>query len=130
MAAAALVSMADDDVRLSEELALDEVFGRIRTLYAFEPHTAVDLHRELAEGIGNDPVAGRQRAIEMVRRFKGNEEDRLSVLYVAAVIARADLELSDAEESALGQICELLALSTDEALERIWEVVRTDAARP
>jgi len=129
MAAAALVSTADDDVRLSEHLALDEVFGRIRTLYAFEPHTAIDLHRDLAEGIASDPIAGRRRALEMVRRFKGNEDDRLSVLYVAAVIARADLDLSAAEELALGDICELLALSTDEALERIWDVVRTEAPR-
>ena len=36
MAAAALVSMADDEVRLSEQLALDEVFGRIRTRNAFD----------------------------------------------------------------------------------------------
>ena len=129
MAAAALVSMADDEVRLSEQLALGEVIGRIRSLYAFESHTAVDLHREIAEKIANDPSEGRQRAFEMVERFEGNEDDRLSVLYVAAVIARADLDLSASEEIALEQICERLSLSTDYALERIWDVVRTEAAR-
>jgi tellurite resistance protein len=130
MSAAALVSMADDEVRLSEQLALDEVFGRIRTLYAFESKLAVDLHREIAEEIAKDPIGGRERAMARVGRFEGNEDDRLSVLYVAAVIARADLELSAAEEVALIQICECLSLSTDEALERIWEVVMTEAARP
>jgi tellurite resistance protein len=129
MAAAALVSMADEEVRLSEQLALNEVFGRIRTLYAFDPHTAVDLHREIAEGIAEDPQRGRRRALETVGRFEGNEDDRLSVLYVAAVIARADFDLSKAEEFTLGQICERLSLSTDEALERIGDVVRAEDAR-
>jgi tellurite resistance protein len=129
MAAAALVSMADDEVRLSEQNALDEVFSRIRTLYAFEPHTAVDLHRAFAEGIGEDPDEGRRVAIDTVRRFDGNKDDRLSVLYVAAVIASADHDLSVAEESALGEICKGLAIPTDESLARIWNVVRTEAAR-
>ena len=126
MAAAALVSTADDDVRLSEQLALDEVFERIRTLYAFEPQTAVDLHREIAREIAKDPIEGRTRALERVGRFEGNEDDRLTILYVAAVIARADLELSQSEENALAQICERLALSTDVALAQIWAVVEAE----
>ena len=94
MAAAALVSMADEDVRLSELLALDDVLGQIDRLQSFEPNEAVDLHRGFTEKIQVDSVTGRTHALEVVAGFEGNQDDRLSILYVAAVIARADLDLS------------------------------------
>lgn len=120
MAAAALVSMADDDLRLSEELALDAVLERMRSLEVFDAHTAVDLHRQFSEAIARDPDGGREHALETIGRFGGGEDDRLSVLYVAAVLARADLDLSAAEEAMLVRICDRLELEPDAALERIW----------
>jgi tellurite resistance protein len=123
MAAAALVSMADDDVRLSEQVALDEVLERIDKLQVFEPHTAIDLHRHFADQIQADALAGRKQALEAVAHFEGDQNDRLVVLYVAAVIARADLDLSETEEVALAQICECLGLVAEESLTQIWGAV-------
>ena len=122
MAAAALVSMADEDVRLSELLALDDVLGQIDRLQSFEPNEAVDLHRGFTEKIQVDSVTGRTHALEVVAGFEGNQDDRLSILYVAAVIARADLDLSALEEAALQQICGCLGLSVEESLTKIWGV--------
>ena len=126
MAAAALVSMADEDVRLSELLALDEVLQRIDRLKLFEPNEAVDLHRRFTGEIQGDAVVGRRRAIEIVSSFAGNRDDRLSILYIAAVIARADLDLSALEEAALQQICECLGLSIEESLAKIWNVANAN----
>lgn len=129
MAAAALVSMADDDVRLSEHFALDEALDRIRTFEAFDSREAIDLHREIVDRIKNDGEQGRARALQMLSGFDGNEDDRLTVLYLAVVIARADHVLSAAEESALGEICERLGLSSEESLERIWGVLEIETTR-
>jgi len=123
MAAAALVSMADDDVRLSEQVALDDVLKRIDQLQVFEPHTAIDLHRRFSDGIQADALAGREQALEVVAHYEGSQNDRLIVLYVAAVIARADLDLSEIEEVALAQICESLGLVAEESLTQIWGAV-------
>ena len=54
MAASALVAMADREVRLSEQLALDHVLERIERLSVFDPHTAVDLHKRYAEELRDD----------------------------------------------------------------------------
>jgi tellurite resistance protein len=127
MAAAALVSTADDDIRLSEQLALDDALSRIDKLDVFAPNVAVDLHREFADRIRSSAAAGRARALEVIDAFDGDRDDRLLVLYVAAVVARGDLELSSAEEAVLARICEGLRLPVAESLDQIWGAV---ASRP
>jgi len=122
MAAAALVSAADAQVRLSEQLALDEVLGRIDKLQVFEPNTAVDLHRRFVEQLEADAEKGRRSALDAVRGFRGEPSDRLLVLYVAAVIAKADHELSAVEEEALADICDALGLPAQQSLARIWGI--------
>ncbi|MDJ0869684.1 MAG: TerB family tellurite resistance protein [Myxococcota bacterium] len=119
MAAAALVATADEDVRLSEQLALDELLGRVEKLRVFAVHDAVDLHRDFVERILANAAAGRAAALEAVSAFRGDEDQRLLVLYVGAVIAKADLELSETEERALNEICGALALP-ESALARVW----------
>jgi tellurite resistance protein len=128
MAAAALVSGADAQVRLSEQLALDEVLGRIDKLQVFEPNTAVDLHRRFVEQLEADADKGRRSALDAVRDFHGDPNDRLLILYVGAVIARADHELSAPEEAVLGEICDALGLPAQESLRRIWGIVASEPA--
>jgi len=120
MAAAALVSTADEDVRLSEQLALDRVLDRLDRLRVFDPHTGVELHRRYAESILADPSQGRLAAIQALVSFDGSDEERLLILYVAAVIAKADQVLSNLERGALDQICQALSLPVEPSLERIW----------
>lgn len=126
MAAAALVSSADDDVRLSEQLALDALLERIDKLQVFEPQTSVDIHRDFVERFAADPDLGRKNALDRIAAFRGDDSDRLLILYVGAVIARADLELSDAEERVLADICTALGLSPAESMARLWESGESD----
>jgi len=123
MAAAALVATADEEVRLSEQLALDDALDRIDKLQVYEPGTAADLNRRFVEAIEADRAAGRQQALEALSRFEGDRDDRQIVLYVAAVIARADLELSSSEEETLQEIAERLDLPAHETLSEIWGAV-------
>ncbi len=120
MAAAALVSSADSDVRLSEQLAIDSLLGRMDKLQLFDPHAGVELHRRYAERIKAEHNRGRRDALDSVAKFRGDEEQSLLILYVGAVVAKADGHLSEQEESALADICETLALPAEESLARIW----------
>ncbi len=121
MAAAALVSTADEDVRLSEQLALDQLLERMDLLRVFDPHTGVDLHRRFVDGIGAHRGHGRREALAALTAFRGDEDQGLLILYVAAGIAKADQNLSEPEERALHEICDALGLPAQESLARIWD---------
>jgi tellurite resistance protein len=120
MAAAALVSTADEDVRLSEQFALDRLLERMKQLRIFDPRAAIELHRRYVERIMAESGNGRRDVIDSVSAFRGEEEQRLLILYVGAIVARADGDLSEPEERALADIASALDLSKDESLDRIW----------
>jgi tellurite resistance protein len=120
MAAAALVSSADEDVRLSEQYALDHLLARMDKLRVFDPHAGVELHRRYVERIAAEPGNGRQDAIDSVSSFRGDEEKGLLILYVGAVVAKADGDLSEPETRALADISTALGLPAEESLDRIW----------
>lgn len=123
MAAAALVSTADHDTRLSEQIALDHLLERLEKLRIFHPHRAVDLHRRFAEAIEADPEAGRQKAVAAVSAFKGKGNDALLILFVAASIARANFA-PQAEREVLRELQDHLDLPP-ESFDRIWKATRT-----
>ena len=120
MAAGALVSTADHRVRLSEQLALDDLLARLEKLRVYEVHIGVELHRGFAEQISADPAKGKRTAIEALSAFRGDEEHGLLILYVAATIAGADQELAEPERRMLTEIADELGLPAQESLARIW----------
>ena len=120
MAAAALVSTADEDVRLSEQFALDRLLQRMQQLRVFDPRAGVELHRRYVERITAESGDGRRDAIDSVSSFRGDEEQGLLILYVGAVVARADGDLSEPERRALADISSALGLPMEESLGRIW----------
>ena len=129
MAAGALVSTADHDVRLSEQLALDDLLARLEELRVYDVHVGVELHRGYAERIKADPEKGRRTAIDAISAFRGDEEHGLLILYVAATIAGADQELTATEQQTLAEIADALGLSAQEALARIWGPAAQAAGR-
>ena len=120
MAAAALVSTADEDVRLSEQFALDRLLQRMQQLRVFDPRAGVELHRRYVERITAESGGGRRDALDSVSSFRGDEEQGLLILYVGAVVARADGDLSEPERRALADISSALGLPMEESLGRIW----------
>jgi tellurite resistance protein len=120
MAAAALVSTAEKDVRLSEQFALDRLLERMKQLRVFDPRAGVDLHRRYVERITAESGSGRRDAIDSVSSFRGDEEQGLLILYVGAVVAKADGVLSEPERRTLADISSALGLPVEESLDRIW----------
>jgi tellurite resistance protein len=120
MAAAALVSTADQDVRLSEQYTLDRLLERMEQLRIFDPRAGIELHRRHVERIMAESGSGRQDVIDSVSAFRGDQEQRLLILYVGAIVARADGDLSEPEARALADIASALGLPVEESLDRIW----------
>ncbi len=128
MAAAALVSTADEDVRLSEQFALDRLLERMERLRIFDPRAGIELHRRYVERIMAESGDGRRDAIDSVSAFRGDEEQGLLILYVGAVVARADGDLSEPEARALADIASALDLPVEESLGRIWGTGSAEAS--
>jgi tellurite resistance protein TerB len=123
MAAAALITTSDQEVRLAEQLALDRVLERLDELRVFDPHTGVELHRRYAEQLEADPHQGRSRILALVSHFRGDTHHAELILYVAAAVAMADSDLSGNEQQLLGDLCQHLGLSADRDLPRIFASV-------
>ena len=119
MAVSALVSMADREVRLSEQLGLDYVLENAKRLETVNPHEAVETHRRYVEAIRADAARGRQAALEVISRFREDQDSARTLLSVGLAIATADREVSAVEDSALGEICDALQLPHDEPF--LWK---------
>lgn len=55
MAASALVATADGEVTFSELSALDTMLETVRDLQIYDPHIAVDIYRDFADAIADNP---------------------------------------------------------------------------
>ena len=119
MAVSALVSMADREVRLSEQLGLDYVLENATRLETVNPHEAVEIHRRYVEAIRTDPAAGQRAALEVISRFREDPDSASLLLSVGLAIAKADSEVSAIEDSALAEICDALQLPHDEPF--LWK---------
>ena len=71
MAASALLALADEEVLISERLALDYVLKNVGELKIFDVYKAVDMFRDHVEAIQRDNVAGRERVSKALARFSG-----------------------------------------------------------
>lgn len=119
MAVGALVAMADEDVRLSEQLGLDHVLDNAKRLEAFDPHEALEIHRRHVEAIRADASAGRIAALATLSSFREDPEAAELLLSVGLVIAKADSEITAVEDRSLGEICHILGLPRAPSF--LWE---------
>jgi tellurite resistance protein TerB len=110
MAASALVATADGAVRLAELATLDEVLETVRALRVYDPHDAVDIYRDYATELLDQPQPARERALRAIARIADEPDAARILLKVALAIGRADDALGDAERDALASICAALRL--------------------
>jgi len=110
MAATALVAMADGEVTFSELSALDSVLETVQDLQMYDPHIAVDIYRDFADAIAENPDAGRSDAMAAVGKIGRNHEAAELVIRVAVAISKADGDLNPRESRAIGEICGTLGV--------------------
>ena len=110
MAVSALVSMADREVRFSEQIGLDYVLDNAKRLETVDPHEAVEIHRRYVEAIRDDAAVGQRTALEVIARFREDPDSASLLLAVGLAIAKADSEVSAVEDRALAEICDTLQL--------------------
>lgn len=111
MAATALVATADGEVTFSELSALDAVLESVQDLQIYDPHIAVDIYKDFADAIANDPEAGRRDAMMAVKKIAGNHDAADLVIRVAVAISKADGELTADERGTINELCAELGVT-------------------
>ena len=110
MAASALLALADEEVLISERLALDYVLENVGELKIFDVHKAVDMFRDHVEAIQRDNVAGRERVSKALARFSGDEHAAHVLINACVFIAKADGDFSEQEKQVVTELCRVLRM--------------------
>ena len=110
MAATALVATADGEVTFSELSALDSVMESIQDLQIYDPHVAVDIYRDFADAIADNPEQGRDTALAATSKIVVDHDAAELVIRVAIAISKADGELSPQESDVIHELSELLGV--------------------
>lgn len=116
MAAVAWVAMADDEVRLSEQIALDHVLENLRELQVFDPHQGVELCRVHVQGLARDRAGTEEQLRKIIGRLSGDGEKARLLIRVACAIARADGNFDAGERAVVGEIGKLLNVEVSEEI--------------
>jgi tellurite resistance protein len=111
MAASALLALTDDEIQLSERLALDFILENMKELKIFDVHKAVNFFNNYAQSIKEDIDTGKARVFKAVARFSGNEYAAPLIIRACICIAKADGDFSDKEREVVGELCRILKLN-------------------
>ena len=112
MAATALLALADEEIVLSERLALDFILENVKELKVFDVHQAVNMFRDYGKAIKEDAETAKKEVFEAVAKFAADEEKASLFVRACILIAKADGEFSEPEQKVVDEICQVLSLDS------------------
>jgi len=112
MAATALLALADEEIVLSERLALDYILENVKELKVFDVHQAVNLFRDYGKEVQQDFNKARERVLESVAKFSGDQEKGALLVRASILMAKADGDFSEPEQKVLDELCRVLCLDS------------------
>ena len=113
MAATALLALADKEIALSQRLALDYILEHVKELKVFDVHQAVNLFREYSKEVQQDFNKARERVLETVAKFSGDQQKAALLVRACILIAKADGNFSEPEQKVVDEICRVLCLESE-----------------
>lgn len=105
MAACALVATTDGEVSFAEHVRVDQVLQTLDRLKVFDPHEGVDVFREYADAIIENPHEGHDKAIAAVSAICGDMDDGALLLRVCLAISEADGDATLADQIEIVSLC-------------------------
>lgn len=114
MAASALVASADGEVNITELNMIDQALEAIHELNIYDPHDAVNIYRDYADGLYKNPPATREKAMKAVARMAGDAHAARLLIKVCVAIGKSDENFSDEEKAVIAELSEALALDCAE----------------
>lgn len=114
MAASALVATADGEVNITELNIIDQALKAIHELNIYDPHDAVDIYRDYADGLYKNPPAARAKAMQAIEKIAGDALAARLLIKVCVAIGKSDEDFSDEEKAVVADLCDALALDRGE----------------
>ena len=112
MAATALLALADEEIVLSERLALDFILENVNELKVFDVHQAVNLFQDWGKAIKEDLGTAKKQVLKAVAKFSGDEEKASLLVRAGILIAKADGDFSEPEQKVIDELCQVLCLES------------------
>ena len=112
MAAAALLALADEEIVLSERLALDFVLENVNELKIFDVHQAINLFRDWGKEIKEDFGTAKKQVLKVVAKFSGDDEKASLLVRACILIAKADGDFNEPEQKVIDELCQVLCLES------------------
>jgi tellurite resistance protein len=113
MAATALLALADEEIAISERLALDYILENVKELKVFDVHQAVNLFQDYGKEIQRDFNETKEKVLETVAKLSGDEERATLLLRASILMAKADGDFSEPEQKILDELCRVLCLESE-----------------
>jgi tellurite resistance protein len=113
MSATALLAHADREVVLSHRLALDFILENVKELKVFDVHQAVDLFREFGKEVQRDFNQAKDKVLETVAKFSGDQQKAMLLVRASILIAKADGDFSKPEQKIIDELCRVLCLESE-----------------
>jgi tellurite resistance protein len=112
MAAAALLALADEEIVLSERLALDFVLENVNELKIFDVHQAINLFQDWGKAIKEDFGTAKKQVLKAVAKFSGDKEKSSLLVRACILIAKADGDFNEPEQKVIDELCQVLCLES------------------
>ena len=85
----------------------------VNELKVFDAHQAVDLFREFGKEVQQDFDKAKDRVLETVARFSGDQQKAMLLVRASILIAKADGDFSESEQKVVDELCRVLCLESE-----------------
>ena len=116
MAAAALIAVADEKVKVDETLSLEGMLNAPELLKRYDLDEALQLYLSYLDRLSSDFERGKEEALDAIALCREDIEGPVLILRGGLAVAQADNELADREVDMIEEICQAMGVEGFDSL--------------
>ena len=113
MAACAMVSMSEGEVRFCDRIRLDQILSTLERLKIFDPHEGVEIFNDFSMKIRATPKEGHAEAIAAVKKVATDKTTAELIVRLCLAISLSDGKTSMVEQIEIVSLCSLLGVDAE-----------------
>ena len=116
MAAAALIAVADEKVKVDETLSLEGMLNAPELLKRYDLDEALRIYVSYLDRLSYDFERGKEEALDAIALCREDIEGPVLILRGGLAVAQADNELADREVDMIEEICQAMGVEGFDSL--------------
>jgi len=113
MAACAMISMSEGEVRFCDRIRLDQILSALERLKIFDPHEGVEIFNDYTRKIGASPKEGHAKAVAAVKKVATDKTTAELIVRLCLAISLSDGKTSMVEQIEIVSLCSLLGVDAE-----------------